>query len=560
MKHVCILILAAITFPLIIQAESLCGSSDQVVCLTNSTAIDLSSNHYTYYPGTQVVLLVPGMDINSNLTVSGAPTEPFWFSYPNGAVTDTQGNTWLQTDSLYTDERGDRVIAFEMQTGSIIGAATLQLTNISACQKISDGPRLVLVTIKIFAAGSGKTANLIVSKIIANEEFQECTEYKGHMPTPEFSDQLTVVNPWEEPVLMSLGEQSINLAPHEQRQFDGGNLAVFNSSNKLGLVVRTEETDLNLVTIDSKDNQSYLVPHISNNPSSWENQWRMVAAQDTQLQYLVFGTEIITQAITAGLWSIPIQTEQGQANTWMRFNTSYPTNGFFEFNRIDGIAGGAAVEALRVGLKPFGETILYLTHVASDTSLFWTGFSLVNPNDSAATVTFTGYRANGVMFGESQATLQPGQKMVEVIGQNIFPQSEGLSWIKIKSDAPVAGLELFGGQNAGQPYLAGFLLSADMASRISFPLLDTHEGWWSGLSLLNPSSVETLGTLEFMDTLGLPVSSIPVTLAPMEKQLFLAPEGSTQAIWKGGPCSGFVLIGDEGRQKLGGYLGVNLEP
>jgi hypothetical protein len=542
-------------------AESLCGSADTTVCMTSSRVYEINCQSSSFGPGSTILLKVPGLETAQGHYASGEATVPYWFSDPNGNVTDSLGNTWSVATSDFADTRGNRIITFELQNGALTGTAIVNLNEITVCQKVSDGPGQVLLTIEFWLNVNNKTSQLTAQIPMDDSYFEECTDYQGYLPSTQPGDEVTLVNPWDEPVLVDIGSQKSNtLNSFEQRTIPGGTLTQISSSRQLGLVVRSMEDDLNLVTILAKDTSAYLIPHLSNNPESWVNQWRLASGSPSQIQYQIFGSEVQTTAVTPGLSAITIETVPHQANAWLRLNSSRPTNGYFTFTRIDGISGGAAVNALRPVSKPFGSTLLNISHVAADQAHFWTGFSLVNPNEQTADVQLTGYRKDGSLFSRESLSLKPGEKTVEVIGNHYFQNYEGLSWVQIQSDVPLAGLELFGGTSEQQPYLAGFLLSSETGSRISFPLVQVQQGWWSGISLLNPGNTSASGNLTCLDSQGMILQTIPITLESRQKHLILAPEGCTQALWKGDPCTAFLLTGDDGRQKLGGYLGMIMAP
>jgi len=557
-KHI---ILVMFLFPSLAftQSQSLCGGADQIICMTNTRVYQEDCTSSYWQPGSIILIKVPGMNNEDPYSANGEPTAPYWFSENNGSVTDTSGGVWSQAYPIFTDDNGDLVIGFQLESGLLTGIVNIQLNNIGVCQKVSDGPRSVYLTVQFWANLSQKTMPMLKTKTMDNFSFSECDEWQGYAPLVEGGDLLYLVNPHQEDILVNISGTSYTFAPNQQMVIPGGDLIQINSSMKLGIVLRSHDNDLNLVTINSRDAGAYILPHISNHPDSWKNEWKFAAGKSMDIQSQVFGSDVETDSFDSGLWSHEFVTTTGQADTWVRLNSSQPTNGYFEFNRIDGIAGGASLNGLRPVAKPFGSNTLILSHVASDIEHFWTGYALVNPNEDAAAVTMTGYQSDGTVFGLHQLTLNPGQKMVEVIGQNVFSDFQGLSWVKIESDVPLAGVELFGGQNSNQPYLSGFLLSDMTADALSFPLIDTTPGWWSGLSLLNPGTSDISGTLKFFDASGSTFLTIPVALAAGEKQLILAPELATQASWDGGPCLGFALIGDDERQYLGGYLAIPIQ-
>ncbi|PIE91213.1 MAG: hypothetical protein CR997_02040 [Acidobacteria bacterium] len=543
------------------QTLPLCGTADQQVCMKNSVAYQINCTQIQWHPGSIILLTIPGIVNNGPNSVhfqSGAELPPYWFNENNGFITDNLGGVWSPATSVLTDERGNRAISFKLQSGVLSGIVRIDLNQISVCQFVSDGPGPVYLNVQFWASSAQKTGFNLISKSMDILNFSECQDWLGYAPLVEDGDLLTIVNPHPEAVLLSIDKQESEfLEPYQQISITGeGRLIQINSSAKLGLVLRSEQEDLNLVSINSKDQKAYLLPHITNNPNSWMNNWKFATSSNVNIQSRVFGEQATQVPYESGLWSHEITTVAGQENTWMQLNTSKPSNGYFEFKRIDGIQGGAALNGLRLDGKPFGNHTLVLSHVASDVYHFWTGFTLTNPNDQKANVVLTGYRDDGSIFDSLSLSLETGQKIVEVIGQNLFQNYDGLSWIKIESDVPLAGIELFGGQNPAQTYLAGFLLTEETGRILSFPLLDTTPGYWSGLSLLNPGEEMVTGVLSFYDHSGLLIADHNLTLNSGEKKLILSPELSTQAVWNGDTCMGFVLIGDDDRQKLGGYRGI----
>lgn len=540
-------------------AEDLCGPPDQEVCMMNSTAFALNTNGQTLSNSVYLALIVPGLEVDAPPQVDGDPTENYYFDALAGSINDNQGNSWSGPMSHYSDEYGTRVLLFQMLSGSLPDGSVLELHDITVCQQVSDGPGPVFLRVQLWFANKNKRAKL-ASEIEITDQFAPCSEYFGHLPAIANDDKAWLVNPWDYAVVVDHNGESETHNAGAQWSVPGGELASISSSSPLAIVIESSSEDLNLVSIESKDHDSFLVPHISNNPDSWKNEWKCAIPEDMRIDYQVGSQPMESQFMFSNLYSMEIQSDGSDTPHWMRLNSADPINGYFEFNRIDGIAGGAALNGLRLSQKPFGSSTLYLAHVATDIARFWTGFGLVNPNEETANCVLRCFDEDGNEQAAIPLTLEPGQKTVELIDSNFSENWEQFSWIQIESDIPLAGLELFGGQSSDQPYLAGFLLGERVATDMRFPYINTNDGWWSGVALLNPDTHEVSGTLQFLDSQGMLVEENMVTLMARQKQTFLAPEGATQARWLGQACTGFALTGDNIRQKLGGYNGIQLTP
>ena len=146
--------------------------------------------------------------------------------------------------------------------------------------------------------------------------------------------------------------------------------------------------------------------------------------------------------------------------SWIKITSASPLTGYELFG-IDSSADAsskdalAGIEALPSGAA--GTTLVY-PYTPKLTSSVWSGVVLLNAGDSTASVTINGYNALGDRVAHSTAFLASGKRVVSVVGgtgaNDIFQDASGdIRWIKVTSDVPILGFELFGGQNF--MYLSG---------------------------------------------------------------------------------------------------------
>ncbi len=155
-------------------------------------------------------------------------------------------------------------------------------------------------------------------------------------------------------------------------------------------------------------------------------------------------------------------------------------------------------------------TEIIIPHVETSW-LWWTGIALNNPNTNAVNVTFTPYDNDGNVLQAVSFTMDAGEKMAKLVqsfwAEGEFP--EGVSWIRITSDAGITGYELFGidssHDTSSKDALAGIeaLPASAAGSMLVYPYTPKlTSAFWSGIVLLNASDSLANITIRGYNALG----------------------------------------------------------
>ncbi|BBB33105.1 hypothetical protein TTHT_1617 [Thermotomaculum hydrothermale] len=166
-------------------------------------------------------------------------------------------------------------------------------------------------------------------------------------------------------------------------------------------------------------------------------------------------------------------------------------------------AGNKSVPAsISVVVPDSGEEdhTLYFPHI--DVSDFWwTGFAVVNTEDSDANVTFRFYDNNGNEVASLDKTIPAKGKIVSTI-RNLFNDNvpEGASWYKIETDKKLDGFELFGTTDWHE--LVGVKIFSKPANKIIYPEIKVDDTYWTGIALINISSEQANVIFKAYDSSG----------------------------------------------------------
>lgn len=365
------------------------------------------------------------------------------------------------------------------------------------------------------------------------------------------------------------------------------------SNRKFSVVVEYEgpDGDLNLAPIKLYETpiMGLLISHLGLK-NAWNNRLTLTSLGDVDLEIAMPNEQsdgIFIQNRTIAMYTFdPFTLVRGQA--WCAISNAMSgvapiaVNGVFEFMRTDGIRGSAAVAPYPyadVGL--IGSNVLFLTHVARDTGNFWTGYSILNPNEQDANVALTAIGLDGLPLAMEPFMIPAMQQSVAVIGVDRLASVpvQDISWIVVESSHRLVGLELFGSPSQANSYLAGFeLASVNFAShKVVYAAMDESPDRWTGICVLNPNSAPANITYYFSTdarddtTTGENESVISwgtKTLNPGEKWVFtldeflwpigFGPDDVTGFYAEGDQdLLGFVLIGDNARTQLAGYPAQN---
>lgn len=176
------------------------------------------------------------------------------------------------------------------------------------------------------------------------------------------------------------------------------------------------------------------------------------------------------------------------------FSDTKKLTGFEMFIKTN--SDGAAVE-----LSSKGHKNLFIPHIPIETDLFWTGFAFLNPSPVPVIASATMYNDNGEIIGIYPFDIPAKSKLKGTVDQ-LFPNAQGLAtWGIIETNGNnLTGLEIYGTFNDG---ICGFSLNDEAFSNGILPLVNVSETTWTGLSITNPSPLDTEVTIQLMSKDGI---------------------------------------------------------
>lgn len=544
--------LLGLTSPL--GAQELCGSQNQTVCLEGSSRVSFVNNT-VITPGSRIVLVLPGLDINSRYEVSGNVTVPYRFA-EQGSVTDSQNGVWSDWEVIARDSRGLSAIGFTLEQNALDdGGLTIDINQIRLCQTIADGPGEVNITV-LFFQNTNKAKNFKVTrKNQALTAFRACSTYAGDLPLLEDGDALYLVNPHNERVWVTLDGARTTLAAHAQMNVSpqfGGQALGFSCNLPLTAALLRDGTDLAATALTTTNAKDWLVPHLARDAANWENHWIFAGGGAVSLSWAQ-GDNNGGAQFPAGTSALAFTPDPDESAGWLRLHDNQGHNGYFQFAARNGL-GKAWVGAERIdpsGDK--GHRLLMLPHITRDQVNFWTGISLANAERDDASLVLRGYSQDGDLIGEENLDLPAYSNRLGVIGEQFFVGYDNIAWLEISSDTPIAGTALLGSRwGLG---VAGILLPHQGQTQAGFPILRSDSETWSGVVIVNPNDTAVDvqfdryfadGTLQGRETITLPAKG---------KVTELLPRGVAHgALTCDQPVIGYAFIGRTADGALSGYL------
>lgn len=537
------------------QAQDLCGSADQLVCLQNSVNIVVNGVS-AILEGTVIVLLVPGVELDGGGSVTGTPTVPYRLA-DEGSLDDHQGGLWTR-QTLAEDGRGITALGFAFESAAITAPITLTINDYKVCQRVSDGPGPVQLAFQLLLVGGKKTEVLTLDKQRL-VDFETCAATAGNIPLNKDGHRAVLANVYQTPVAVYLENSTTTLEPGQQMtlvQATTPSPYAIASSLPLPMVLSSEVEDIDMVGMSTANHTHFVVPHLASDTQSWINRFSFANGQATTIQWHQ-GTTPQNFSYGVGAREIEIESANPPEREWAFVSASRPINCFSLFARRDGNVGAAWIETLRTDANgAVTATTLYLPHVAADRASFWTGYSLANTHDMTVQVTMEGFDVNGALLATEMFAIPAFGKETGIVGETRMVGRNSVAWVRFRAEQGLVGLELVGGRQADRPNLAGFLLPDQGHDELAFPLLRTVNGFWSGLALLNPDNNSANGTILWKDSAGTVLSTTSLQLGPRQKSVMVAPAGSSQAVVTGNGLLGFVLVGEYNSQRLGAYVGL----
>ena len=228
-------------------------------------------------------------------------------------------------------------------------------------------------------------------------------------------------------------------------------------------------------------------------------------------------------------------------------------------------------QAVGVGVDGVLGNRLIFPHLAADTTNFWTGVVIVNPNGEAVNLTYRIYDSNGgsVSAPGLSSVLNGGEKVTFLTDQQNQQLGSGAAWLEVEGDQPITGYMLFGSPlGSGGDFFSGFQSTKNGSTRLCFPYLDASldDGGFTGVVLVNTEDTGTEITLSLVDSAGVIKDSQVQNLAGKQKFVALAGNLFSEPLARGDKIiasgetklAGFEIYG-VGRATLGGILAIEYE-
>jgi hypothetical protein len=165
-------------------------------------------------------------------------------------------------------------------------------------------------------------------------------------------------------------------------------------------------------------------------------------------------------------------------------------------------------------LKDDTTTTIYYPHV--DTSGWWTGIVAYSPPGYSSNITVTSYSNTGTALMTSDPiTIDPNGKYIGAVGQDPLDFPSETAWLKIDSNNPISGFELFGTQSG---YQLGGYTGVDINSREGVFAKIENNGW-TGIAFVNIGASEASITLTAYNDSGASIATQPITLSSYAKEV-----------------------------------------
>lgn len=204
-------------------------------------------------------------------------------------------------------------------------------------------------------------------------------------------------------------------------------------------------------------------------------------------------------------------------------------------------------------------TSYILPHIAA-TGAWWTGLSIENANPVRnADIQVSAYSSEGALVNEKTLSISSGGSWtgyVEEIWGSAVPEAH--AWMKFTSSQPIRASAIWEtSENPENPGIAGISLPGpDNRDAILYiPHVETQNGWWLGVSLVNDNPLAARIQLRGYDSSGSPTEWVFHTILQMGsitgyiQELFQEKWAETirwAEIRSDRPLSGFMVYGLDG--------------
>ncbi|QTD47967.1 hypothetical protein [Sulfidibacter corallicola] len=204
---------------------------------------------------------------------------------------------------------------------------------------------------------------------------------------------------------------------------------------------------------------------------------------------------------------------------WARLDSDQPLVAMERFSRLPGRRESAAL-----GLDDRSGQELRLLHVATDTSQFWTGLVYINTGAATANVTEEAFDAAGNLISSQTLSVAPSGKETLLFDADTIQSgnpriSAETAWLRVRSDQPLIGYELFGAPtSSGNEVFAGLQGNTASAARLIYPYVRSDARHWTGIVAVNTDEAPVAAEARLLDASGQVVARADLgTLNPGQK-------------------------------------------
>ncbi len=218
-------------------------------------------------------------------------------------------------------------------------------------------------------------------------------------------------------------------------------------------------------------------------------------------------------------------------------------------------------QATALTLSPLTSRVFFLPHI-TENYFWWTGISIVNPNNGQSAVDLIAFDSEGNEVASSNVVLEPMGKTVGIVGdyfENGLP--ENAVAMKVVSDMPVQVLYLFGtkrGEDITEDVFGGLNSTAIFSKKLYFAEMPSSDTEWSGIGIFNPGNERASILLKCFDKNGDYVGEREIFLEPYCKFVSLGVDVLNSnsvyrmVLYSDKPVLGFYLFGDKEHSYLYG--------
>ena len=269
-------------------------------------------------------------------------------------------------------------------------------------------------------------------------------------------------------------------------------------------------------------NGSLYIPHIAEEVDYWNTTVSLLNLAPSSSSNVKIAIGDNEYSLTFPHYYSLVDAEQylpdsiDEAKTWGNIETM-SSNPFEESPRslsgfelfVHNGTDGAATE-----LVSEGHTTLFIPHIPEETDIFWTGFAIVNTENSQAHLTFDFYSDDGALVAKKSLTIEANSKLKGTM-ETLFPDVVGRAkWGIIHSDRDIIGIEIYGTNDAA---ICGYNLPSIATAQGILPFVITGEGNWSGIVITNPSNESENVAIQLFSKDGTIKSEKTITVDSMHR-------------------------------------------